>query len=797
MGFSFQFQKAETITPMQNLFLSRLLGVGQMRKQNSNPKLAEANKFIFVKDYEQAEAILEELAQSKAYSDDLLIHLRRIELASKVEKLDELVEIYAALAKEKPEQITYQLAHLFAQQHTEELSNQAALNIYQDLLRNVGPHAGVYYGIGYCHEVENNFEQAKKAYEQCLNLDSTWHPAYFGLSQIYYQLGNERKGDQYFTHFEELAPYNVYGNFETHRKLATEFADRQDFDAAEIAIKTLGEWWIESKGFAPLEIQLYEKFASAKLSEQDMDEMVTTQRRLQGRIIANKILEDEKTNEAILYFSAKVLEEFSELTLALEMYRRILKAEIQNPEMVQKIGAQFVSQGEYNLAKDLFEEAYKQHPDQPEIRFCLLIVKLKLAKVNVEEYLMGKERLKSLIEEEGDRTEVMTLLMALTSKYNQDAEVQGYMADVYLELGHKDKARRHFQKMYDLDSYSRYSTLKFASFLMQEGEAEQSKALLINIDETKKLEADERIELHWLNANYDFRVGRYEESATRLRKLMESEPWGLTYLLLLTRSLSEMAKVKLKLEVYDSVMEKLSEGDEDDLNWEEFDRRTETLRKARCIELVYARSKLRYLYTEGSESSINELVKAATAFDAQKCIFELIKLLNTNFDSPNIYWALGVLCREVWQLETASMWFDQMLLLPKLDVEQRARAYLEQADCYIWRNVMLEKAVEYVKLAQELGLAADPRAIRVLAHACLKLGRVQQAEVLLSDGSMGEDPEALYLIGLVKYRNGAQIDANTVWKPLLTTTSENLRLHHIKQEIMKYYYDQKPYRALN
>ncbi|RZA11542.1 MAG: hypothetical protein EOP10_32900, partial [Proteobacteria bacterium] len=95
-----------------------------MRNSSSNPKLAEANKCIFVKDYEQAEAILEELAQSKAFSDDLLIHLRRIELASKVEKLDDLVNVYDALVKEMPENLTYKLAHLFAQQHTDGISNR-------------------------------------------------------------------------------------------------------------------------------------------------------------------------------------------------------------------------------------------------------------------------------------------------------------------------------------------------------------------------------------------------------------------------------------------------------------------------------------------------------------------------------------------------------------------------------------------------------------------------------------------------------------------------------------------------
>ncbi len=768
-----------------------------MRKIPSNPKLTEANKCIFVKDYQQAEAIIEDLVRSPQFADDLLLHLRRIELASKIDKLPELVEIYAIQSKENPKNLTFRLAYLFAEQHTDNLSNKEALDRYQELLRLEGPHAGIYYGIGYCHEIEANLERSRKAYEQCLNLDSGWHPAYFGLSQVFYQMGEEKKGDQYFTHFEELAPYNVYGNFETHRKLSIEFTERHDFEAAETAIKTLSEWWVESKGFTPLEIQLFEKFASAKIAEYDLDNATATQRRHLGRLVAHKILENERSTESVLYFSAKVLEEFSELTLALEMYRRILKAEVTNPEMVQKIGAQFVAMGEFNFAKDLFEEAYKFHPDQPEIRFCLLVVRLKLARVNVEDYLISKERLKKLVEDGTDPTETMSLLIAMTAKYNLDAEVHGHLADLFMDLGNKEKARRHFEKMYNLDALSRYSILKYASFLMQHEDADLAKTLLEKIDDTKKLLPDELAELNWLHANYEFRKQNYRNGVERLRKLIDNEPWSLTYLILQVRCLSELTRQKIDIEVYDSTLDRLTAGDEQDLNWLEFDAQTEKLRKARCIELVYVRSKLRYLYTEGDEVSVTQLVQSSASFDAQKGIYELLKLLNTNFDSPNIYWALGVLFREIWQLETACMWFDQMLLLPKLDKIQRARAYLEQADCYIWRGINLEKAIEYTKLSQELGLSTDKRTLRILAHGCLKLGKAQQAEAYLQDSASNDDPEAIYLRGLVKYRNGAAQEANSIWKPLLTYPAENLRLHNIKQEIMKYYFDRTPYRALN
>jgi len=141
--------------------------------------------------------------------------------------------------------------------------------------------------------------------------------------------------------------------------------------------------------------------------------------------------------------------------------------------------------------------------------------------------------------------------------------------------------------------------------------------------------------------------------------------------------------------------------------------------------------------------------------------------------------------------------FDQMLMIPSLKDKQRAKAYLEQADCYIWRGTQLEKAVEYAKLALDLGLTHDKRPLRVLAHGLLKLGKVRQAEVYLEDNEGDRDPEVIYLRGLVKYRNGAYQQANEVWKPLLTHRIENLRFHNIKQEIMRYYFDKEPYRGIN
>jgi len=105
--------------------------------------------------------------------------------------------------------------------------------------------------------------------------------------------------------------------------------------------------------------------------------------------------------------------------------------------------------------------------------------------------------------------------------------------------------------------------------------------------------------------------------------------------------------------------------------------------------------------------------------------------------------------------------------------------------------------LEYVKLAMEMGERGDGRALTIMAHILLKTGQVRQAQVYLDDQNLKADAEATYLTGLVHYRNGAHQKANQVWKPLLTQRSDNVRFHHIKQEVLKYYFEKAPYLGVN
>lgn len=772
----------------------------EARKINSaNLLLDEANRLIFVKQYGEAEKVLLQCLATSEGSSNLLVHLRRIELAAKLRKLPQVRDQYEKQMKSSPSTYPFDLCITFVDQYGESVPPTESLNRFQELIKQHGPNAAAYFGIGFSLEHQGNFERAIYNYQQSLALDPTWFPSYFGLSQIYYQKGDEKQGDHFFYLFEQAAPFNVYGNFETHRKLSQYFLERSRFAEAEAAIQTLSEWWIENRGLCPPEIRIYEALATAKIAETMGDKIMAENRLSQAKAIATQALEESTLKDNVLFFIAKLLEEFGELSLAFQYYKKIFRISAHNPAIIQKIGSQFLALREYSLAKELFEEAYNVYPDNPEIRFGLLVSNLKLVNVNVEDYLIGRERLRQLLDSQGDKVELLALLHSLLAKFQGDADVHAHMGDVYLRLGNDERAGHHYEKMYECDPKSRSAAIKYAAFTMQFGDPDKALEILNKVSASAENSGKEMpAEVFWLKANYYARKADYRTSIDILRKALEFDPWNLAYLTHAIVCLSAIANIdQREIAKISELSASLINNNPIDINWPDFDRQTARAAEMHAFELVYDRTKLRYLFANGSLESLRDVIRAARDFDPSQAIFDFMRLLNTNFDGPHIYWTLGILHQETWQLETASTWFEQVLKFPGVDKVNQRRAYLELADCYVWRNFDLPKAIEFAKLAIDLGERSNGRVFTVLAHAHLKKGQVRQARIYLEQTDHEHDVEARYLSGLIQYRNGEESKAKQIWKPLLTVRSESLRFHNIKQEILRYYFDKEPYLKAN
>lgn len=761
-------------------------------------KLDEANKLIFVRQYRAAEKIIGDLLATAEGDSQMLLHLRQIELLSKLNRLPEMQRVYAGRLKRSPQDQIAQIGIALVEHFGEQVPVIETVARFQDIIRTHGPSAAAHYGLGLAMEAQGNLDRAIFNYEQSVAIDSGWYPSFFGLSQLNYQKGNDAQGDHFFFLFEDAAPYNVYGNFETHRRLSREYLEEGKYAEAETAVSTLTGWWLENKGVCPTELRVYEQLTLSVIADRQGDVQRASDLRSQARSLAEGMLDDESLQEGVVYFVAKVFEEHQDAEMALAFYRKVLKASGGSPATVQKIGSQFLSLGDYQTAKSLFEESYKDYPDNPEIRFCLLVAKLKLANANVEDYLIGKERLKKLLSENGDRVEILALLHSLVAKFQDDPDTHSAMGDIYLRLANPERAGKHFTRMIELDGLSKQSNLKYASYLMQYGDPEKALDHLKVIDsKTSGLGRDDQSEIFWLKANYHARKRDFAASHELMRKVLNIDPWNTSYIVQATLNLSQLTKIGADVSVIDSTLKKLANSDESDLDWREFDRVTKHLHDNRANELCYLRQKLRYLYANGHSQVLHDLVKYSCAFDAKRGTFDFLRLLNTNFDSANLYLALGILFKDLWQLETASMWFEQALMHVEISAEQKAHAYLEYADTLIWRDRDLQKAVEYAQLAIDMGVEEKERANTVLAHAYLKSGQVRQAQAFLERDRAPQDPEAVYLLGLLHYRNGSRQKANQVWKPLLTTRSESLRFHNIKQEVLRYYFQGDPYLKAN
>ncbi|MBF0441578.1 MAG: hypothetical protein HQK54_06710 [Oligoflexales bacterium] len=757
--------------------------------------LEDANKQIFVKSYEKAWIILNHLCSSDDGKDNLMVHLRRIELALKLGRVEEIRKEYLKNNENFGENKATRIALALLELHAEIASPDASFSLFQQMLKEYGPIAALYYGMAFSMELMANQERAIFNYEQSIKIDPAWYPSYFGLSQIYYNLEDNNKGDQYFYLFENSAPYNVYGNFETHKKLYDEFIQFEQLPEAEAAITTLSEWWLDNKGFCPPEIQIYEALALGKISglmnnyerEKYYSNLAVT--------IGRQILQEKNSSEGILFFIARSLEEYSQFELALDFYKKILANESTNPSTIQKIGGQFLSMGENHLAKELFEEAYRHNPDRSEIRFCLLVANLKIARVNVEEYLIDKERMKNLMAYPNEKVELLSLLHSLIARFSGDPDVQGNLGEAYLQMGNVERASFHYKKMYEIDSRSRITTLRYASFEMQYGDTKLASLLLEDFVNPESFSKEDLTELYWLKAIYHHREGDFQNSHKYLLRVLELDPWNVLYLTQEILNLTAMLNPEAGIARIDPVIQKLRENDERNIDWSEYNRVTDEIMDLHAHELAYVRSKVAYVFSSGDFEQLKRLVNVARRFDPGRGTYDFLRLLNTNFDSALIYLALGILFKENWQLETACMWFEQTLNYPKVDNSIKATTYLELSDCFNWRNHNIPKAIEYAKLAIELGERDFDRSYAILSHSLLKLGDMRGAQKYL-DMISSQSPysiEAQFLSGLLKYRNGDQVKAREIWKPLITHASKDLRFHTIKQEILKFYFDKAPY----
>ncbi len=760
------------------------------------------NKLIFVKAYKRADAHLQSMLDGFDISDDnLLMHLRRIELGPKLGLSHELVRQYQIMDS-KQSTTSSRVCVLFAKHFAESISPLELVNECQDYLNTLGPHFALYYGLGMAYELLGVSRRAIINYEQSIKLNSYWYPSYFGLSQIYYALNKMSDGDQYFFSFEKMAPYNVYGNFETHRDLYREFMASKMHEEAIAAIETLSEWWHENKGRCPDEIQIYEYLSVGHAKKSAGNEVQGQELIVLAHKTAEFILYNDDTEISLLYFLARVFEEFQEADFALRFYQQVLESHKVTVEMVQRIGALLISRKDPAQAASIFEESHRKNPENHEIRFCYLVAKLKKAKVDIESYLGGKERLKALMEADQDSVEALALLHSLVAQFEDDPDLHGSMGELHARLGNFERAKKHYERMYALDPYSSDTILRLAQFYVETMHPDRALDILQRCDLSSLKDQNRKNEMLWIQANIAQQNSDFRGAVQIISGLQKNDPWNVSYLIQRIRAQEKIAVIDGQLApelleaatVYDAILN----DEKENIQWKNFWLRSDQYEQAGAHELVYLRAKIGLMYEASGFGRVKRIIRAAIRYQLDEALRDLLGLVNTNFDAPEVYWGLGFLHKELWQLEVSTMWLQQGLERCTQKEELYVELMAELSDNYLWQG-QSKKAIEYAQMAMDSqrGNTHHLTAATTLSHAYLRNGDLQRARYYLEMIEGEQSFDSLYLKGLLHYRDGHEDRAKKIWKPLIKQASLTPRSHYMKKQLMGFYFDATPYLKAN
>ena len=224
------------------------------------------------------------------------------------------------------------------------------------------------------------------------------------------------------------------------------------------------------------------------------------------------------------------------------------------------------------------------------------------------------------------------------------------------------------------------------------------------------------------------------------------------------------------------------------MNWSAFDEITDLCHKEKSYELAFTMAKVRFIFNNQTVRDADKLLSQSYCYKPQEAYDDILKLLNTNLHGPLVPYCLGKLCKELWYLENALMWFDQA---KRADFEQstiEATCSLEIADCLVWSDKDLKRALELLNFTSPSTDELSSRKHLTLAHAYLKLGDMKNATETLKEKVIDTHvPEQTFLQGLLALRNGKEQKAKDLWNTIFAITSADTKLHKVKEQIARAY----------
>lgn len=472
--------------------------------------------------------------------------------------------------------------------------------------------------------------------------------------------------------FEALDKYLVYGHFETHTGLYHEFMKLNDHKNAINALKSLADWLQKQYGEVPVEIEilcLLGAMQAYKIAN-NIPASEACRAEVENIVIACKKSPRDMNQ---IYFIAQLCDEYGLKSLARICYFAVLISKESPPELVMQTASLSVSTSPSEGLMECLKVAYKNLNGSPEIRFCILLCGLKISEIDVNNYMLLKNKIREAIAKEHPKEIILKQLNEINEIYQFDPEIHYYLGEIHSRIGNNQEAKKYFQYMFNADFYNSDGILRYIFFLLKIRDYNSAREIAQESLNNSSLTEQQSNEMHWSIAATFYSEGEFLNAFDEIHKSLSHDPWNHSYLILLLRAsinlnenefLSQSENIVKNLEEFilqndnalniqrEQLLEKLTKFGFDCLqnNYSEF-----AWNLAKCAILISEKL---------SDNLLQFIAKAGASFNSRTSVQELLVLKHKSSKDFN-FGILSACIAQIYSLTGNWPLVDEWLLIAK------------------------------------------------------------------------------------------------------------------------------------
>lgn len=558
----------------------------------------------------------------------------------------------------------------------EEIYNKAL-----ELQANYPDNYAAWYVAGCALESIGRIQEALELWTQSYKLNNSSIATLATLTELQ-QLGVVTDfGANYSEKFESLDKYLVHGHLETHTQLYNEFIKAGDYKNAIQSLKILAEWLQRQYGEVPVEIEVLNLLGSMhayKLAN-NLEAAEASRAEVENIVIACKKSPRDMNQ---LYFIAQLCEDYGLKSLARMCYFTVLISSESHLDLIIQTASHCVSNNPSEGLLECLKVSYKNTHGSPEIRFCMLICGLKIAHVNISEYMVKKNQVRDLILKEPNSKNILSILEELNKIYNSDPEVHYYLGEIHSKIGHYKEAKEYFTSMFARDYYNTDGILRYIFFLLKTRDYVTARKIAQEGLQLSSLSEQQANEMHWSIAATYFSEGNFENSYNEILKSISSDPWNPSYLILLLRSsinidnnnfLKDNEELIKNLE--DIILNSETPDSDKDALAEKTIKYGNDCIENNQLEYAWVLSKCVILITNNiSEQLLQFIAKSGAGYNSRIAVQELLLLLkNKNINKGLNFATLSACIAKIYSLSGNWPLVDEWLSIAKNNKDSAAK----------------------------------------------------------------------------------------------------------------------------